>query len=607
MSKDIYSKNNHSSKKNSTNYKNSNSHSKSSRNNNFAKNNYYLNKNNKNSKKKNNYVKNDRNLETKEIKLDTLNKAENKSLNKEVISNEITSLKKDIKEVQEIVDPKILNFKKLTKEEEKALSSDELFDYLKLKKEYNAYKRKERARIKELEAKKLEETNVLKREDIELNKEISKETVNKHADISAKSPVDFVSNDDKTRPIETDYKSKEDNLIITKEITFTNMDFDIGDKNLIADLKDAIADYDRLDEEDASKTKEIFVKSTHKKKSFFQVVVSLFREKYIYICIFLLFAMLFIIYGFGKSQSLSKHDDSKVVENNKNEEIRNLKIQQEKDFNDCIDRPFDERDKTDEMLIKEEELRDYLVNKYKASVLYEDLSNGFTFSYNDDVTYYAASTIKILDALYLYTKAANGEVDLGDTIVFTKKFGIRSGHLYSDYEYGDKIPLRTIITYDIHYSDNLAHAMLVDYIGKSNLRNFATSLGAKNVLNTGDNFGNITVHDAICYVKALNEFILSNGSLGNELKNIFVNALQNDLAISNLGIAAAHKYGEYNSYYHDIGIVYDKNPYVIAILTTEGRNDFESIIRDINEHVYELHAAYYENRNNMCKVEVYGK
>ena len=82
---------------------------------------------------------------------------------------------------------------------------------------------------------------------------------------------------------------------------------------------------------------------------------------------------------------------------------------------------------------------------------------------------------------------------------------------------------------------------------------------------------------------------------------------QNDLELPDLQIQAAHKYGQYSEFYHDIGIVYDEHPYVIAILTKEGNKDFESIVKDINNHIYKLHTMYNENRKKYCHGLVYDK
>ena len=49
-----------------------------------------------------------------------------------------------------------------------------------------------------------------------------------------------------------------------------------------------------------------------------------------------------------------------------------------------------------------------------------------------------------------------------------------------------------------------------------------------------------------------------------------------------------HKYGYYSVYYHDVGIVLDKNPYIVVILSEEATHDFK-IITDLSEKIYELH------------------
>jgi hypothetical protein len=177
----------------------------------------------------------------------------------------------------------------------------------------------------------------------------------------------------------------------------------------------------------------------------------------------------------------------------------------------------------------------------------------------------------------------------------------------SKHKIGDKISLRNLVKYAITVSDNTAHEMLVDYIGKNNLRDFGKSLGATTTLNSSDDFGNINNIDSMIYIEALNNLINESGQLGEELKAYFVESDQNYLQFESLGIKAAQKYGEYDVYYHSNGIVYDENPYFISILTLHGKNKFEKITRDINEKIYELHTLFYENRVNVCYKHVYEK
>ncbi len=278
-----------------------------------------------------------------------------------------------------------------------------------------------------------------------------------------------------------------------------------------------------------------------------------------------------------------------------------------KEYNNCLNTPNPKEEHLEELTTKIDETTEYIENNYKTSVKYEDLTYGYTYTYNEEPSYYAASTIKLVDALYLYTKAANGEVNLNDTMTYTKDYKANASKFMSTLPYGSKVSIRTLIKYAIEVSDNSAHLMLIDYIGYNNLKEYGKSLGATYTLSGTDKFGYISVNDALIYLDTLNEFINNNDELGQELQSFLLKAEQNDLALPDLEIEAAHKYGEYGSVYHDIGIVYDSHPYAIAILTNEGQSRyFESKVKDINKHIYELHQAFYTNHEQVCHLKVYG-
>ena len=77
---------------------------------------------------------------------------------------------------------------------------------------------------------------------------------------------------------------------------------------------------------------------------------------------------------------------------------------------------------------------------------------------------------------------------------------------------------------------------------------------------------------------------------GAELKSYFINDYCNYLLFDG-SPEIMHKYGYYASYFHDVGIVFDDQPYIIAILSLEGNNNYKSVIRDISKKVYELHNS----------------
>lgn len=435
-----------------------------------------------------------------------------------------------------------------------------------------------------------------------------------------------IDNNKKQEDFKDSTEEKQD-LIITREIRFDDQ-FDLNDKKALKELRKAIEEFDRLEtaevtevstkekekvEEDSTsefstrteKYASLAKKGVSKKEKAKNISYAPFGKKYSYlvfgcICLFVLLVLLLSFSFFSsKDETILKPKDNEEIPLVEEDNLSSL-------YNDCIQRPLTEEEITAELKEAEESITSYLAKNYKVSIMYEDLSTSFSYSYQPSTVYYAASTIKSLDALYIYTKAAEGSLDLDETMVYSSKYKWSSSKEMSKLSFGTKVTLRDLVKYAITVSDNSAHQMLVSYIGRSNLKEFGNSLGAKNTLVGADNFGNITVSDALIYMKAIYTFIENNASLGEELKSYFVSAEQNDLELPELGIQAAHKYGQYSSYYHDIGIVYDTHPYVVAILTLEGSSNYENKVKDIHSRIYELHTLYYETRENLCKTEVYG-
>lgn len=291
--------------------------------------------------------------------------------------------------------------------------------------------------------------------------------------------------------------------------------------------------------------------------------------------------------------------DFKIVKDVK-EKIESIDIlnkgkeEKEKKYQACLNAPYNNE-------IDVSELDKYINNNYRMSVKYVDLKTGFTYAYKADNALYAASTIKLLDALYIYTKASNNELSLDETIVYSENYREGASKGMSKHQYGEEISLRTLVKYAIIYSDNTAHRMLLNYIGFNTLKSYGNSLGAKYTLIGGDNFGEISADDAIIYLKNIYDFIKNNQELGNELKSYMLEAEENALKYPGLNVDVAHKYGEYNEYFHDIGIVYDENPYLIAILTTHGNNDYFKIVNDISKRINDLHQEFKNYRIETCK------
>ncbi|MBQ1373360.1 DUF5011 domain-containing protein [Candidatus Saccharibacteria bacterium] len=201
-------------------------------------------------------------------------------------------------------------------------------------------------------------------------------------------------------------------------------------------------------------------------------------------------------------------------------------------------------------------IADYIASRdYDVSVGYYNLATGRQYFYRGDVLYYGASLIKTLDAIYMYEHdMVNGD---------TKPYVDRA----------------------ISISDNSAHAYLVDYIGREALRQYGISIGAPNTLSyEGSIYGDTTVMDQLAYYKKAYEIASVNG----DFKAPFVNESYNHIKIG--GLTTMHKFGYYDQWCHDAGIVFADEPYIVVILTNHGKWNGRDVLRDLASVVYQYHT-----------------
>ena len=231
-----------------------------------------------------------------------------------------------------------------------------------------------------------------------------------------------------------------------------------------------------------------------------------------------------------------KYDsENKIIEEVKQAKELSLEKEHQEElkeqYNDCLASEYSNDELTTSLESKINELNTFLSN-YRVSVAYYDPLTKYSYNYNQDTVYYAASTIKMLDAIYIYTKASEGLINLDDTVLYEKRDKQGASNMMQNYKIGDQVSLRDLVKYAITVSDNTAHAMLIKYIGYQNLKSYGSSLGAIYTLNTGDNFGHITASDSITYLLKLYNYINTNSELSNELKSYFVNSDQNYLSFN---------------------------------------------------------------------------
>ena len=395
------------------------------------------------------------------------------------------------------------------------------------------------------------------------------------------------------------YNNKKTNVKEDKKIIERQLDIDLNGyvdnhDGLVKEIKNVIELENALDEDNGYLSSfydpldgEELITDTFKRKKIwdrFKIDNNVFNKIYdnrnliltiICLLMFIAFIILLILYNIMSSK----------LESNNNDELN-------ESYNKCLSMTLEEDEYPSELEDKINDLTKYLDDNYKVSVLYEDINKGYKYLYKDDLSYSTGSLINTLDVLYLYDK----EIDLNDTIKYTKKYKDSNSPYLKDVSYGTEISLKDLVKYAIIYSDNSAHKMLMNYIGKDKLKEYGESLGATNVLSKSNEYGNVDVNDVLSYLKKLNELI----SVNDELKEIYMEA--NDNSLSDLDTVLS--YSIYSNYNHRMGIVYDENPYIIIILTSDINTDE---IKDISNKVNELHKEFYKAREDVCKTGIYGK
>lgn len=271
-------------------------------------------------------------------------------------------------------------------------------------------------------------------------------------------------------------------------------------------------------------------------------------------------------------------------------------INEEKErYDECKSKGLTEENFDDNTLNKKNELLEYAKNN-DLRYTYEDLNYGYMINYRENEPLYGASLIKLVVAIYLL----DNDIDLNQTIKYTSNFVAEYSTGMQNHKIGENVPILTLMKYSIVYSDNSAHHMLMSYIGKDKIREYAHGLGATAIF-TGqkDNYGNQTTHDMAIYLKRAYQLIDEKEN-GHYLKEFMLNTKRNHI---NLGtdFVYAHKYGNFNQYYHDTGISYNANPFTIAIMTTKSEFPAVKYVNKMSSLSKEFNESYYANLETYCQ------
>ncbi len=229
-------------------------------------------------------------------------------------------------------------------------------------------------------------------------------------------------------------------------------------------------------------------------------------------------------------------------------------------------------------------MKDNNLNSNNFGFFFYNINTREYYFYNENKYFTAASTVKVPVAMLYYDKINSGEITKDDTLLYkSSAYEAGAGKVTSGYSAGSKIPYSVLLEELIINSDNTANNILIGNIGFDKYR---YEIAKYSDIELSSQFYNSNVtcpqysYDVIKYLyKHSDEYqeLIENmkkSSYGKYLKEY-------------LDYDVAHKYGSYNGYVHDYGIIYGKDTYLMGVFT-KNKNNAPTLIANIGKQVVDL-------------------
>jgi beta-lactamase class A len=251
----------------------------------------------------------------------------------------------------------------------------------------------------------------------------------------------------------------------------------------------------------------------------------------------------------------------------------------------------------------------------KVAVVYHDLATGKELLINPDVSFHAASTMKVPVMMEIFREAAAGKLSIEQRIPIKNDFAsIVDGSHYalspdSDSEQtlytrvGQTETIRELMRFMITVSSNLATNILIELVTPNRVMDLMRTVGAGNIhvlrgVEDGKAFqkglnNTTTARDLMILLRRIAERRAVSTNASDEMIKIMLDQKFNEGIPAGLPpeVRVSHKTGSITKLNHDAAIVYppDRKPYVLVVLTRgiEDEKASHKLIADISRVVYD--------------------
>lgn len=229
-----------------------------------------------------------------------------------------------------------------------------------------------------------------------------------------------------------------------------------------------------------------------------------------------------------------------------------------------------------------------------AGVYVINLKDGMTFSYNANKYIFAASTVKLPFEYYCYSQIANGKVSLNATKRYDERFRRGGTGVMKNYRSGGYWTMRTLLDYTVRYSDNVAYYMILEHFGHTGYNQMLKSHGFNTYINNYTKFGSVSPRLLATYWQKIYQNQKAKPtSVWNNLLTSAKNTTWSPIRSALGNKTVANKSGWATASFHDSGIVYGQNPYVVVVMTTgEGYNSDQTFVANVVKEVDKIITAY---------------
>lgn len=338
------------------------------------------------------------------------------------------------------------------------------------------------------------------------------------------------------------------------------------------------------------------------------MIKSIFKNFLIVLTLYVIIGFFYVIYTQANKIKAYESGNGKISELKLNLEYNSSSVKFNTSDSDtltefarCYQTATPTENFSEELQAKFNEIENYFRNSgNNISFTYEDLYSGLHLSYNESQNYFVASTIKSPVVTYIYEKYLNNEVDMNEVITYQPNHYLGGSGSIQNEPFGTDYTIHTLMTKAITESDNIAYQMLANRFYGNDIKNYWTNLGASTFWTNGTTWGQTNTHDMAIYMKRLYQFTKENSETTEELLNWHFNAVARFINIENRDLPIAHKSGWNYANVHDMAIVYNKQPYVLAITTLKGYDNYVRFFKDASTLINEFHELYWNQKSYYC-------